>query len=299
MACEPGDHLGVLVGGIVVDDGVDGLPGRHGVLDGVEEADELLVAVARHVAADDGAVEDIERGEERGGAVPLVVVRHRGEATLLQRQAGLGAVERLDLALLVDRQDHGMRRRIDVEPDDVAHLRRELRIVGELEGPDPMRLQPVRAPDALDVGKAHARRLRHRAAGPVGRLARRFAEGQGNDPLGHFRPEGLDPRWPGLVAQKAIDALRAEPFLPAPHRRLALGRGAHDRHRAKPLGGGQHDPGAPNVLLWAVAVRDDGFKPVTVRGGQFDYNPGAHPQDSHARSPEGIHIRTRPSHSIH
>ena len=52
------------------------LPAGTSALDGVEEADELLMAMALHVAADDGAVEHVERGEQRGGAVALVVVRH-------------------------------------------------------------------------------------------------------------------------------------------------------------------------------------------------------------------------------
>ena len=141
MAVEPGAHLRVLVGGVVVEDDVDGLAGRHLGLDGVEEADELLMAVALHVAADDGAVEHVEGGEQRGGAVALVVVRHGAGAALLHRQAGLGAVERLDLALLVDRQHDGVRRRIDIEPDDVAQLVDELRVVGELELPHAVRLR--------------------------------------------------------------------------------------------------------------------------------------------------------------
>ena len=57
MPSEPLAHFRMLVGGIIVDDGVDRLSGRHLRLDGVEEADELLVPVALHVAADDGAVE--------------------------------------------------------------------------------------------------------------------------------------------------------------------------------------------------------------------------------------------------
>ena len=65
MAVEPGAHLRVLVGGVVVEDDVDDLAGRHLGLDGVEEADELLVPVALHVAADDGAVEHVEGGEQR------------------------------------------------------------------------------------------------------------------------------------------------------------------------------------------------------------------------------------------
>ena len=55
--------------------------------------------VALHVAADDRAVEDVEGGEQGGGAVALVVVGHGAGAPLLHRQARLGAVERLDLAL--------------------------------------------------------------------------------------------------------------------------------------------------------------------------------------------------------
>ena len=52
-----------------------------------------------HVAADDGAVEDVEGGEQRGGAVTFVVVGHRAGAARLHRQPWLGTVERLNLAL--------------------------------------------------------------------------------------------------------------------------------------------------------------------------------------------------------
>src|SRR5665647_1539462 len=45
--------FGCFVGCIVVDDGVDYFSCRNLLLDGVEEADELLVAMALHVAADD------------------------------------------------------------------------------------------------------------------------------------------------------------------------------------------------------------------------------------------------------
>jgi len=125
------------------------------------------------------------------------------------------------------------------------------------------------------------------------------ASGQSHDPLGHLWAERLNPRGTGLVAQQAIEALLGEPFLPAPDNRLALGGVAHDRHRAESVGGGQHDPGAPNVLLWAVAVRHDGFGAITFSGSHFYDDPGAHRTDSHVESPMGIHFRTRPSRSIH
>lgn len=71
MAREPRLYLGVLVGGAVVDHGVDQLARGHLALDRVEEADELLVAVALHAPADHGAVEHVERREQRGRAVPV------------------------------------------------------------------------------------------------------------------------------------------------------------------------------------------------------------------------------------
>jgi hypothetical protein len=42
------------------------------------------------------------------------------------------------------------------------------------------------------------------------------------------------------------------------------------------------------MLLRTVAVRHDGIQPVTVRGGHFNDNPGAHAPDSHAIIPAGI-----------
>jgi hypothetical protein len=47
-----------------------------------EEADELLVPVALHIAADDGAVE-LRVGEQSGGAVSLVVMGHRSGSARL------------------------------------------------------------------------------------------------------------------------------------------------------------------------------------------------------------------------
>ena len=213
------------------------LAGRHLALDGVEEADELLMPVALHAAADDGAVEHVQGGEQRGRAVALVVVGHRAGAALLHRQAGLGAVERLDLALLVDRQHDRMRRRIDVEADDVLQLGGELRIVGELELAHPVRLQPMAAPDALHRGDADPGRLGHRRGRPVGRLAGGVAGRSARPPArSPSRRQGRLARRPRLVAQQPVDARLHEALLPAPDHRLALAGLPHDRHRAQPVG---------------------------------------------------------------
>ena len=98
--------------------------------------------MALHVVADDRSVEDVHGREQGGRPVPLAIMGHGSGAAPLHRQARLGAVERLDLALLVDGKHDGVRRGIDIEPDDVAQLVDELGIRGELELPDPVRLNP-------------------------------------------------------------------------------------------------------------------------------------------------------------
>ena len=97
MPRQPLPHLRMFVCRVIVDDCVDHFSRRDLRLDRIEEADELLVPMALHVAADDGAVEDVEGSEERGGTVTLVVVRHRPRAPRLHRQPRLGTVERFRL----------------------------------------------------------------------------------------------------------------------------------------------------------------------------------------------------------
>ena len=64
--------------------------------------------------------EHVESSEQRGRAVALVIMGHRPAAAGLQRQAQLGAVERLDLRFLIEAEHDGVRRRVDIEPNDVA-----------------------------------------------------------------------------------------------------------------------------------------------------------------------------------
>src|SRR5579863_5518835 len=73
MPLKPLADLGVLVGGVVVEDDVDSLAGGHLRFDQIEKADEFLVAMPLHVAADHGSVEHVERRKERGRPVALIV----------------------------------------------------------------------------------------------------------------------------------------------------------------------------------------------------------------------------------
>src|SRR3712207_1162953 len=77
------------------------------------------------------------------------IVRHRAGPALLKRQPRLGAVERLDLALLVGRGHERALRRLAVEGDDVAHPLDEALVARELEGSHRVRLEVMRLPDPL------------------------------------------------------------------------------------------------------------------------------------------------------
>src|ERR1700730_11634893 len=105
-----------------------------------------------HATPDHGSVEDVRGGKERGRAVAFVIMGHGSALARLQRQARLGPIESLNLALLVDGDDHGVSWRGPVETDDVLDLHGELRIVGALEGSKPMRLQAIGLPQTLDGG---------------------------------------------------------------------------------------------------------------------------------------------------
>jgi hypothetical protein len=160
----------------IVEDDVNDPADRNLGFDSVQEADEFLVPITLHAAPDDLAVEHIEGGKQGGGAVAVV--------------DAMGAAEHLDLRFLLDREHDGMRRRIEIKPDDVAQLGGELRIGGQLELAHPMRLQTVGAPDALHRGDADPSSRGHHAGGPVGPLAARILLGQCDHPFSDLRPKG-------------------------------------------------------------------------------------------------------------
>ena len=107
--------------------------------------------------ADDETRGDVERGEQRSGAVANVIVGAPLGHTRHHREHRLLAVERLDLAFLIHAQDERTVWRRQVEPNDVADLVDELRVGGQLEGLGPVRLEGERAPDATDGGMRQAR----------------------------------------------------------------------------------------------------------------------------------------------
>jgi len=143
MPLQPGAGFEMFVGGVVVGDGVDQPARRNGTLDVGEGANELLMTMLAHAAAQGSAVPDIERGKQGIDAVAHVTLRHGAAFAWFDRQPGLCTGERLILRLFVDEQHRGVHRRIHVQAGDVLEFLRESRVVGALEGAQPVRSAPA------------------------------------------------------------------------------------------------------------------------------------------------------------
>src|SRR6188768_857247 len=92
----------------------------------------------------------VEGGEQRGGAMPPVVVRAPLDLPRAHRQHRLGTIQRLNLGLLIDSEQYGMGRRLHVEADDVPDFLDQQRIGRQLERLSAMRLQTKGTPDLLN-----------------------------------------------------------------------------------------------------------------------------------------------------
>ena len=101
MTRRPALNHRVFVGGIVVDDKVEQFVGGRLAIDETQELQPFLMAMTLHASGHHTAVERVESGKQRGGSMPLVIMRHRMGTALFHGQTGLGTVKSLDLALLV------------------------------------------------------------------------------------------------------------------------------------------------------------------------------------------------------
>ena len=131
--------------GQIVQDNVDLLT----VLGGdhlIHELEKFLGATTSKASAHDFAGGGVQRREQIRGSVAGVVMGPLFGLAECHRQQWLCPIQGLDLRLLVDRQHHGVHRRVEVEPDHIDHLLLEVRIGGELERPLTMRLKAVLSP---------------------------------------------------------------------------------------------------------------------------------------------------------
>ena len=153
---QPGTNFGVLVGAVVVDDQVDVEILRDGLLDLAEEAEELLVPVARPALGQHLPRGNVQSSEQGGGAMADVVVRDPLHVAQAHGQQWLRPVQGLDLRLLVNAEHHRLVGRIQLQADDVAVLLNKEGIRRQLEVLLPVQLHREGLQPAVNGGLGDA-----------------------------------------------------------------------------------------------------------------------------------------------
>ena len=141
MRVQPDLNILVFVCAVVVQNHVHCKVFRCLPIDLGQEFEEFLMAVPGQAGTDHAPGQDVQRSEQRGRAVPLVVMGHGRRATLGHRQRRLGTVQRLHGRFLIHAQHDRLLRGVHVQPDNVDQLLLETRICGQLERVHQMRLQ--------------------------------------------------------------------------------------------------------------------------------------------------------------
>ncbi len=127
----------------------------------------LGVAVALLALGDDLTVEYVERSKQGRRSIAFVVMRHGGRTALLHGQAGLRAVQRLYLALLVAAQHQCLLRGRHVQAHDIFKLPGKLGVARDLEAAHQVGLEAMFALYPQHHGVAHAEHFGQRPGAPV------------------------------------------------------------------------------------------------------------------------------------
>ena len=118
----------MFVGTVIVENKVDVQAGIGGRVDAIEEPQELLMPMPRLAVRDHSPFENVQSGKQSSGSVPFLVMGLPFRQIGPQWKNRLCAVQRLNLALLIHTKNNCLIRRVQIKPDDVAHLQSKFRI---------------------------------------------------------------------------------------------------------------------------------------------------------------------------
>ncbi len=191
---------------------------------------------------------DVEGRHHAGGAVALAIMGPGLGTAGLHRQGFPRLPQRLDPRLRLLRDDHSVVGRVDVEADDAATLRREPRVAGNPECPDPVRFLAVVLQDAEHRQDGNPRFLRHPPQRPVTGVRRRPRRRKRDPYADLVRQYRHATPYPEDVVRWAANTRHEEAIPPAPNRRL---RHAGDPHRPRQGEAGTEvkDDGRPLHML--------------------------------------------------
>ncbi len=210
----------------------------------------------------------------------VVVVGTPLDLSRAHGQQWLGPIQRLNLALFVDAEDHGVLRRRQIQAHDIAHLLDKQRIGRKLEGLGAMGLEVEGLPYPMDRRRREARGVRHGAQAPVRRVPRRRLQCPAND-FGDLVVADLPRRARSRLVHQPVSAMLRKSLAPLAD---SIGRCVHPQRDAfvlQPLRGKQNDPSPWSQSLRRSPARrkPQEFAPLALR--QSDRNRGlAHRQSS-------------------
>ena len=171
--------------------------------------------------------------------MPDVVVGHSFDIAEPHGQHRLGAIQCLNLALLIDREHDGVVGRVQIEANHIAHLFDEEWVGGEFETLAAVRLQREELKDAMHGGLGKPVRFCCQTNAPVGGSGRLLLEGAAQQNGNLFVGDrAWTPRAELIV--EALKAMLNESLPPLAHRRpgpvqtLANLRGYERRCKTRP-----------------------------------------------------------------
>jgi hypothetical protein len=187
-----------------------------------------------------------------------------------QRQHAVFAIKRLDSCLLVHAEHGRMRGRVQIQADHIRRLGLEVRVVGDQVAIQPMRLQTVLAPDALNGRERDVAQLgRQLAAAPMRGAIRRFVLDR---LVQHSRLQlGHRPLWRTARMQRHQPGqpLKLKCPRPAGHEAVVAGELGSDVHAPLPIGPQQHATRTPRQGGTAVTLADHRLEFVALLLGQL------------------------------
>ena len=198
-------------------------------------------------------------------AVPGVVVRSSFDLPRLEGQHRLRPIEGLDLRLLVEADDDGGLGRVEVQPDDIAHLLGERRILADLERALKVRLEIVGLQDLVNGGLPQTDHTGQKTRGPV-RVASRRRAHHGRHDLAHdllgnvVAASGL-----GTVGE-SFHLPDLKPLPDTAHLRYRKRQPRCDLHSRDSVSGHQHHSGSPNVPRRSRRLRHESLKLAPLKG---------------------------------
>ena len=164
-----------------------------------------IVTFASHLAG-----RHLECGKKRGSPIANIIVSPCAAASFFHRQSGLGAIQCLYLAFLVNAKHHGILRWTEINADHVHKLWNKIRIARQLECFVTVGLDLVFAPDAGDCGVVDSLLSRHPATAPMclpfGFSRERRLDDLGGEICARFAatPRGHLPKSRGSVGHHAL-----------------------------------------------------------------------------------------------